>query len=129
MRQILDECEQSKKKEGREYITLKRGGVVSIEEKEEDFVLNFFTFNGKKKSVELLISPKKYSIEGLKERNCFIEVNISRKKRIESIYFDLNGNFVTMGAIENFVIRNEDVKVISRCGQLYSEYSLQNLVM
>ena len=129
MRRILDKCEQSKKEVGRDYITLRRGGAVVIEAEEDAFTLSFFAYNGKRKSAELLISPKDYSVKHIAERNHFIEINVSNKGKEERIYFDFNGNFVAMGTKESFVVRNGAVNITSRCGQLYSELPLQKLYM
>ena len=113
--------------EKKDYITLKRGGAVYVKAKDQEFDVNFFAYNGKVKTVELMLCPKEYEVTEICERNHFIEI-VVKKENVESIiYFTLTGNFVAMGSMESFVVKNGGVFITSRCGSLYSELSLQKL--
>lgn len=129
MRQNLLKWQQIGLREGKDYITLRRGGAVQIEAQQQTFEVNFFAYNGKKKTVEVMLSPKEYEVLELGERNHFIELTVQRGNAKSIIYFSHDGNFVAMGSKESFVAKNGSVYIVSRCGHLYNELPLQKMYM
>lgn len=127
MRQNLLKWQQIGLRERKDYITLRRGGAVQIEEGQQVFQVNFFAYNGKKKTVEVMLKPTEYEVLELAERNHFIELTVKHENAKSIIYFSHDGNFVAMGSKESFVAKNGSVYIVSRCGHLYNELSLQKM--
>lgn len=129
MRQHLLRWQQSGLRESQDYISLKRGGAVQVEARKLFFEVNFLAYNGKKKTVEVMLNPKEYELLEIRERNHFIELTVKHAESKSMIYFSHDGKFVAMGSKESFVIRNGSVYIVSRCGYLYNELLLQKLYM